>query len=145
RPAGQRAAKTCQIGRPQPFLALAMQDVDVAKLRCEPVGKVPGSVRGVVVDHEDMHALVSEGAQHRLEVLALVVGGKADGRAQSAMETRAARSPSPRRAARPRRRPAARTLSRAWRPTRGPSTPAAPAGRSGRRTRTSRCRVEAAP
>ena len=50
----------------------------------EPVGELAGPVRRAVVDHE--HAVVGRRAaraarDHRLEVLALVVGGEADGRA----------------------------------------------------------------
>src|SRR4051794_10041830 len=55
-----------------------MKNVDVAELLGEPVGKLACPVGRVVVDHQDAHAFVAERAQHRLEVLALVVGGETD-------------------------------------------------------------------
>src|SRR5919204_3044697 len=58
-----------------------MENADVAELGGEPVGDLAGAVRGVVVDDENVHVLVAERAQHRLEILALVVRGQAnDGR-----------------------------------------------------------------
>ena len=55
-----------------------MEDLHVVELGGEAVGQLARPVGGVVVDHEDVHVLVAERAQHRLEVLALVVRGKTD-------------------------------------------------------------------
>src|SRR5439155_13455889 len=73
-------AEAGEVRGPETFLALAMKDGDVVELTREPVGDLTGPVRRVVVDHEDTHAPAGEGAQHRLDVLPLVVGGQADGR-----------------------------------------------------------------
>src|SRR5439155_17138149 len=76
--ARERVSEAGQIGGTETLLALAVENVDVAELPGEPVGELAGPVGGVVVDHQDADALVAERAQHRLEVLALVVGGEAD-------------------------------------------------------------------
>jgi hypothetical protein len=55
-----------------------VEDADVVELFRQAVGQLARSVGGVVVDDEHVHAFVTERAQHRLEVLALVVGGEAD-------------------------------------------------------------------
>src|SRR4029077_5330567 len=65
------------------LLPFAVEDLDVIELGGEAVGQLAGPIRGVVVDHEDVLFLVAERAQHRLEVLALVVrGGTDDGPGQ---------------------------------------------------------------
>ena len=74
----QRTPEPGEVRRPQPLLALTVQDVDVVELRSEAIGKVAGTVRRAVVDDEHVHALVPERAKHRLEVLELVVRGEAD-------------------------------------------------------------------
>src|SRR5262249_49811544 len=70
--------ETGEVGRAEPFLAFAVQDVDVAELRREPVGEPAGPVGRVIVDDENTYALPSEGAQHRFDVLPLVVRGEAN-------------------------------------------------------------------
>ena len=60
------------------FLPLAVQHVDEPELRGEPVGELTRAVRRVVVDHEHADAVRGKRLQHRLEVLALVVGRQAD-------------------------------------------------------------------
>src|SRR2546421_107656 len=55
-----------------------MQDLHVVELGGESLGEFSGPVRRVVVDHENAHALFPERAQHRLEILELVVGGEAN-------------------------------------------------------------------
>ena len=76
--AGQRPAEAGEVCRPEPFLHLAMEHADVIELGGEPIGELAGPVRRVVVDDEYAHVLFSERPQHRLEVLALVVGGEAN-------------------------------------------------------------------
>src|ERR671924_17940 len=55
-----------------------MQNADVIELVRQLVGNLAGPIGGVVVDDENVHALVAEGAQHRLEILALVVRWQAN-------------------------------------------------------------------
>ena len=55
-----------------------MQDLHVVELGGESLGEFSGPVRRVVVDYENAHALFPERAQHRLEILELVVGGEAN-------------------------------------------------------------------
>jgi hypothetical protein len=61
-----------------------VEDIHVAELRREPLGDLARPVRGAVVDDEDARVQPAlsedpaEPAQHRLDVLALVVGGEAD-------------------------------------------------------------------
>src|ERR671924_1030714 len=55
-----------------------MQNADVIELVRQLVGNLAGPIGGVVVDDEHVHALVAEGAQHRLEILALVVRWQAN-------------------------------------------------------------------
>src|SRR4029077_6665467 len=74
----ERTAKAGEVCRPETFLALAVKDVDIAELGGEPVRQLPGSVPRVCLDDEHAHVLVAESAEHRLEVLALVVGGQTD-------------------------------------------------------------------
>ena len=61
------------------LLALAMEHGNEVELGRQPVGDLTGSIGRVVVDHEHAHAKRREGAEHRLDVLALVVGREADG------------------------------------------------------------------
>ena len=77
----QRPGKPGQVGAAEPFLALAVEDVDETQLLLQSLGDLARPVRGVVVDHQDAVVgaeHVAEGAEHRLQVLALVVSGKAD-------------------------------------------------------------------
>jgi len=74
----EHAPEARDVRRPEPFLALAVEDRDPVVLGGEPVGDLTRPVGGVVVDDEDVHAVVGERPHHRLEVLALVVGGQAD-------------------------------------------------------------------
>ena len=79
---GKRAAEAGDVGRAETFLAIAVEHRDAGKPSGKLVGQLAGAVRGGVVDHE--HAAVrrqhlAERLQHPLEVLALVVGRKADG------------------------------------------------------------------
>src|SRR5207249_1054132 len=83
----QGAPEAGEVRRPETLLPRAVQDVDEAKLRRKPVGDLAGAVGRVVVDDE--HAVVrpehlAERAEHRLEVLLLVVGRQADDRAHGA-------------------------------------------------------------
>ena len=80
----ERASEPGEIRRPEPFLARPVEHVDVAELGCELVRHRSGAVGRAVVDHEHARAFrehAAERAQHRLDVLALVVGRQADGRA----------------------------------------------------------------
>ena len=74
----KRAAKAGEVRGPEPLLVLAVKDVHVIELLREPVRQLARPVGGVVVDDENAHTLVAERAQHRLEILELVVRGKAD-------------------------------------------------------------------
>src|SRR5207247_6240633 len=70
------------------LLARAVEDADVVELGREHVGDLAGAVGRAVVDHE--HAAgapkrLAEGAQHRFEVLALVVRRKANDRSHVRM------------------------------------------------------------
>src|SRR5207247_8787148 len=67
------------------LLALAVKHRDVVEFLREPVGELARPVRRVVVDDEHRDTVLSERADHPLEVLALVVGGQADGRAHVRM------------------------------------------------------------
>src|SRR5262249_4863039 len=58
-----------------------MEHLDVRQLLRQPVGEPAGAVGRAVVDHEHRDTVLAERAHHRLEVLPLVVGGKADDRA----------------------------------------------------------------
>ena len=53
---GERAAEAGDVRRPEPLLALAVEDVDEGELPREPVGLGARAVRRGVVDHE--HAAV---------------------------------------------------------------------------------------
>src|SRR6478752_7548152 len=78
----ERAAEAGEVRRAEPLLALAMEDGDERQLRGEAIGELPGAVGRVVVDHEHAVAVAQnalQGAQHRLEILVLVVGRQADG------------------------------------------------------------------
>ncbi len=80
---GERAAEAGDVGVSQSFLLRPMQDADERKLCRQLVGQLAGAVGGGVVDHEDAIALardLPDRADHRLEVLELVVGRQADGR-----------------------------------------------------------------
>ena len=85
----QGALESGEIGGTEAGLGGAVEDVHPGKLGRERVGDLPGPVRGVVVDHE--HAvtrgveLLGERPDHRLEVVPLVVGRKADDRAHRAI------------------------------------------------------------
>ena len=84
---GERAAEAGDVGGAEPLLRGAVEDADVRQLGGEPVGELAGAVGRVVVDHEHAVALAEDAAEradHRLEVLELVVGGEADGRAHQA-------------------------------------------------------------
>ena len=80
----ERPLEAGDVGRAQPLLPLPVEDVEEADLGRQPVGQRAGPVRRGVVDHE--HSPVGsdrgqdgpERPNHRLEVLALVVGGDAD-------------------------------------------------------------------
>ena len=77
----ERAAEAGQVGGPEPLLRRRGAAPRPRLLGGEPVGEVASPVGRVVVDHQ--HAVVGpepleQRAHHRLEVLALVVGGEAD-------------------------------------------------------------------
>ncbi len=74
----KRAPEAGEVCRPQAFLPRAMEDGDKRKLFGKPVGHLAGAVGRVVVDDEHAHAERCEGAQHRLDVLALVVRRQAN-------------------------------------------------------------------
>src|SRR6185312_7413828 len=76
---GQGAAEAGDVGGPEPFLDLAMQDADVAVALGEALGDRAGPVRGAVVD--DQHPgrgrkLRPRGFDQGLDVLGLVIGGE---------------------------------------------------------------------
>ena len=78
---GERPVEPGDVGAPEPFLALAVEDGHPLQLLSEPVGEVAGAVRRAVVDHEDAAAIrqhIGKGAHHAFEVLDLVVGREAD-------------------------------------------------------------------
>ena len=85
----ERVLEAGDVGGPEPLLALAVEDVEEAELRGEPVGELSGPVGRRVVDHEDASVEVvlgqdrAERAHHGLEVLALVVRGQADDEAHA--------------------------------------------------------------
>ena len=87
---GQRLSKARDVGGAEPLLARPVEYVHVVELLRQAVGEPTGPVRRIVVDHEDTHALFAQRAEHRLEVLALVVCGQADDRGH-----RATRPPCP--------------------------------------------------
>ena len=66
------------VGASQSLLARPVEHLDPWQLGRQPVGDLASPVGGVVVDHEDVDAVVRERAHHPLEVLALVVGREAD-------------------------------------------------------------------
>ena len=81
----ERAPEAGDVGGPQALLALAVEYVQRVELGGEPVRELPGPVGRRVVDRPARgrrgrcsveHA--DDGPRHRLEVLALVVGGEAD-------------------------------------------------------------------
>src|SRR5262249_8227418 len=74
----KRAPEAGEVRRTEPFLHRPVENADVVELLGEAIGELTGAVGRVVVDDEDVHALVAERAQHRVEVLALVVRGGAD-------------------------------------------------------------------
>ena len=84
RAVAQGALEPGDVRGPEALFALAVQDVEEGELPRQLVREAARPVGGRVVDHE--HAPVErmlaehgpEGTDHRLEVLALVVGGKAD-------------------------------------------------------------------
>ncbi len=80
--AGEEMSEPCDVRRPDSFLLRSVQYGDPRELAREAIGDLPGSVRRAVVDHEDAIARrvqdLTEGTHHRLQVLALVVGGQAD-------------------------------------------------------------------
>jgi len=49
-----------EVRRPQALLPLPVEHLDVVELVRQPVGDVAGSVRRVVVDDEDLHAVLAE-------------------------------------------------------------------------------------
>ena len=77
-PVGERAPEACEIRRAEAFLRVAVQHRHEVELLREPVGELAGAVGRVVVDHEHADAVRRERAEHRLEVLALVVRRQAD-------------------------------------------------------------------
>ncbi len=81
RPVGERAPEAGEVRGAEPFLARAVQDGYVRVLGREAVGELARPVRRAVVDHEHRDVVLAERVHHRLEVLALVVRGQADGRA----------------------------------------------------------------
>ena len=67
------------IGATQSGLGLALQHLDTAQLAVQFAGEIGGSVRAVVVHHQ--HVGIGHrphGAQERLDVVTLVVGGQDD-------------------------------------------------------------------
>jgi len=69
--------ESSQVGGPQPFLTLAVHDVDVFVCAGEPIGDLTGAVGGIVVGNEHVHLRIG-GPQSRcdgLNVFCLVVGG----------------------------------------------------------------------
>ena len=85
--ARERAAEAGEVRRPEPLLAVAVEDVDERELRRERIGELAGPVGRGVVDHEHAVAVAHDGLErpeHRLEVLALVIGWKTDGCPQGA-------------------------------------------------------------
>ena len=87
-PSRERAPEPGDVRRPDPLLALAVEDAHPRKLGREPVGDLARAVGRRVVDHE--HAVarrvedLAERSDHRLEVLALVVGREAHDRPDDA-------------------------------------------------------------
>ena len=77
---GEGAAEDGDVRRAEPLLRPAVQDGDEGEVLREPVGDLAGAVGRVVVDDEDVDAERLEGAQHRLDVGALVIGREADRR-----------------------------------------------------------------
>lgn len=66
------------VGGPKAFLALAMQDMHLAVLCREAVGKLSRAVRAVVVDHQDIgvgYCCAQPSQCHGGERFQLVVGG----------------------------------------------------------------------
>ena len=80
----ERAAEAGEVRGAEALLARAVQDGHAVELGGERVRDVSGAVGRVVVDHEHAHAEAVQRANHALDVLALVVGGEADGGAQGA-------------------------------------------------------------
>jgi hypothetical protein len=79
---GQGAAESVQVGAAEALLARPVEHVHPVELGREAIRDLAGPVRRAVVDYE--HAIVgaeylAERPDHRLEVLALVVRGQADG------------------------------------------------------------------
>ena len=62
---GERPVEPGDVGRPEPFLALAVEDGHPVQLLSEPVGEVAGAVRRAVVDHEDAAAIRQHSASVR--------------------------------------------------------------------------------
>src|SRR5262249_23220803 len=76
----ERPLKARKVRRPESLLALTVEDRDEVELGGEPVCDFTRAVGGIVVDDEHVDVVCGESAQHRLEVLALVVRRQADGR-----------------------------------------------------------------
>src|SRR5207248_8873756 len=67
-----------EVRRAQPLLPFAVQHIDVVELARQRIRELARAVRRVVVDDQHADTLAREGAQHRLDVLALVVRGQAN-------------------------------------------------------------------
>ncbi|EAU64893.1 hypothetical protein STIAU_5457 [Stigmatella aurantiaca DW4/3-1] len=78
----ERPAEGGQIGAAKPLLLLPVKHPDARLLGRQRVGDLPGAIRRVVIDDEDVHPGL--GLEHRtgdgLDVLRFVVGGDADQR-----------------------------------------------------------------
>ena len=75
-----RAPEAVEVRRPESLLARPMEDVDpVARpARRSAISPVPSGELSSITSTSRPHAALAEGADHRLEVLALVVRGEAD-------------------------------------------------------------------
>ena len=80
--AGQGPGESGQVGLAEAGLAGPVKDLDGRELGRQPVGDLPGPVRGVVIhDQQPVRAgrglleLSERSADDRLEVLGLVIGG----------------------------------------------------------------------
>src|SRR3954447_14535113 len=77
----ERLPEACEVGGTETVFARAVEDGHFGELVRQAVGQLTGPIRRAVIDHEHGDAVLAESVHHRLEVLAFVVGGQADGRA----------------------------------------------------------------